>query len=68
MVRKYKPICCRCGEVFSGKAQSAGYHLCPTCRTETPTRHRADQTPATYRDWNNESDVMAWAIEKGAEQ
>lgn len=70
MTRRYKPVCCRCGDVYSSREQSAGYHLCIACRTETPSSHRKanylTKVPAHYRDWNNDDDVLNWAMEKYA--
>lgn len=60
-MRRYKPICTRCGEVYSAKSLQAGFHLCPVCRTETPKAHRDNPN---YRNWYNDKHVLKWAQEQ----
>lgn len=44
---RLKPICVRCGDVFSPKRAKAGYHLCLLCGEEAASESRKSWTVLT---------------------
>ena len=45
MSRRYKPICTRCGDIYSAKRANAGYHLCLFCGEEDARTRRFTIAP-----------------------
>ena len=45
MSRRYKPICTRCGDIYSAKRANAGYHLCLLCGEDEARARRFTIAP-----------------------
>ena len=58
---RMKPICSRCGEVFSAKRANAGYNLCLWCGDEEARRVRHTIVPmhkSNYMLVTNHDDLI----------
>lgn len=44
-MRRMKPMCVSCGEIFSAKRANAGYHLCLICGEEQAKKRKHTIAP-----------------------
>lgn len=44
-MRRMKPMCVSCGEIFSAKRANAGYHLCLICGEEQAKKRKHTTVP-----------------------
>lgn len=52
MSRRLKPMCSRCGDIYSAKRANSGYHLCLSCGEENARKTRAHWTVAPMHKSN----------------